>query len=147
MPSLRALLFGPSRNRSRLDPRLAVPPGCFVLVFVAYATGVFDIAGGVVFLAGHAAGVGVLGAAWLAVRRAGLVAAWAAVYAALLGYSADHYLLGLSGRPLAERVVALFGLDGLVYLGVQALVLGTIAWVIGVLAALGAGRLRERAAI
>ncbi|GAB3695539.1 hypothetical protein [Halorubrum pallidum] len=147
MPSLRTLLLGPPRDRPRPDPRLAVPPACFALVFTAYAVGAFEISGGVVFLAGHAAAVGVLGAAGLAVRREGLIAAWATVYAALLGYSANHYLLGLSGRSLVERIVALLGLDGLVYLGVQALVFGTLAWAIGVGGALAVGRLRERAAI
>ncbi|WP_256402456.1 hypothetical protein [Halorubrum salinum] len=147
MSSLRTLLLGPPRDRPRPDPRLAAPPACFALVFVAYAVGAFEIGGGVVFLAGHAAAVGVLAAAGLAVRRGGLIAAWATVYAALLGYSANHYLLGLPGRPLAERLVALFDLDGLVYLGVQALVLGTLAWVIGAGAALSIQRLRERAAI
>ncbi|WP_049983240.1 hypothetical protein [Halorubrum sp. BV1] len=147
MGSLRALLLGPPRDRPRPDPRIAVPPACFALVFAAYAVGAFAIDGGVVFLAGHAAVVGVLGAAGLAVRRGGLIAAWATVYAALLGYSANHYLLGLPGRPLAERLVALFGLDGLVYLGVQALALGTLAWVFGTLAARGKEWIRERAAI
>ncbi|MFD1569739.1 hypothetical protein [Halorubrum laminariae] len=147
MPSLHTLLIGPPRSRPRPDPRLVAPPACFALVFVAYATGVFEIAGGVVFLAGEAAVVGVLAAAGLAYRRSGLIAPWTTVYAALLGYSADHYLLGLPGRPFAERVAALLGPDGLVYLGVQAVVLGTLAWVIGVVATLAVGTLRERAAI
>ncbi len=54
------------------------------------------------------------------------------MYAALLGYSADHSLLGLSGRSPVERVSALLQLDGLVFLGVEALVLGTLAFLLGV---------------
>lgn len=147
MPSLHTFLFGPPQERSRPDPRIVVPPICFLLVFVAYAVGAFEIAGGVVFLAADAAVVGVLTAAGLAVRRSGLLASWVTVYAALLGQNADHYLLGLSGRSLTERAVALLGLDGLVYLGVQALVLGTLAWVTGVVVSLAFERFRERAAI
>ncbi|GAB7009567.1 hypothetical protein [Halorubrum trueperi] len=147
MPSLRALLVGPKRNRPRPDPRLLVPPLCFALVFAAYAVGAFEISGGVVFLAGDAAVVGVVAAAGLAFRRSGVVASWAAVYAALLGYSANHYLLGLSGRSLGERLVAMLGVDGLVYLGVQAVVFGTLAWLVGAVAARAIPALRERTSI
>jgi hypothetical protein len=140
----RALLLGRKRDRSRLDPRLLAPPACFALVFAAYAAGIFEVAGGVVFLAGDAAAVGSLAAAALAVRRNGLVASWTVVYAALLGYSADHYLLGLSGRSLGDRLVALLGVDGLVYLGVQALVIGTLAWLAGRLVGLAGTALGRR---
>ena len=145
MPSLRAILLGSDReNRPRFDPRLVVPPLCFLGVFVGYAVGVFEVVGGVVFLPWDAAVAGVLVAAVLAHRGDGLAVAWVVVYAALLGYSADHYLLGLSGRPLLERVAALLGVDGLVYLGVQALVLGTLAWIGGTVAARVAATVRDR---
>ncbi|GAA0531265.1 hypothetical protein ABNG02_01780 [Halorubrum ejinorense] len=101
-----------------------------------------SISGGVVFLAGQAAVLGVLVAAVLAYRRAGVALAWATVYGALLGQNADHYLLGLPGRPLGERVVALVGLDGLVFVGVEALALGTIAWVVGAGGRLAVERVR-----
>lgn len=123
-------------------PRLTVPLSCFLVVFAAYAAGVFTISGGVVFLAGDAAVVGVVAAAALAYRRAGPAVAWLTVYASLLGYSADHYLLGLSGRSLGERVVALLGIDGLVFVGIQALVLGTLAWIVGTVAARIVGSVR-----
>ncbi|MUW14640.1 hypothetical protein GJ633_08140 [Halorubrum sp. CBA1125] len=142
MPSLRTLLLGRKRDGDYPDPRLVVPPLCFGLVFAAYALGVFAVTGGVVFLAADAATVGVLTAAALAFRRGGLLASWGAVYAALLGQSADHYLLGLSGRSLAERLAAFLGPDGLVFLGVQALVLGTLAWGSGRLIDLAVDRLR-----
>ncbi|SMO57645.1 hypothetical protein [Halorubrum cibi] len=143
--SLRAILLGSNReDRPRPDPRLVAPPLCFLGVFVGYAVGVFEVLGGVVFLPWDAAVAGVLVAAILAYRGDGLAVAWVVVYAALLGYSADHYLLGLPGRPVVERIAALLGVDGLVYLGVQALVLGTLAWIGGTVAARVAAVVRDR---
>ncbi|GAA0517222.1 hypothetical protein SAMN04488066_11037 [Halorubrum aquaticum] len=141
-PSLRTVLIG-SNERGPLR-RLLPAALCFLGVFVGYAVGVFEIPGGVVFLPWDAAVAGVLVAAALAHRGDGLAVAWVVVYASLLGYSADHYLLGLPGRPLLERVAALLGVDGLVYLGVQALVLGTLAWIGGTVAARVAATVRDR---
>ncbi len=134
-PSLRPLLVGstegaPSRRRVPL-----LVGAVFVSVFVAYAVGVFRVSGGVVWLAGEAAAVGVLVAGVLAYRGNGVAFAWAVVYAALLGNHANHYLLGLSGRSLAERTVAFLGPDGLAVVAIQAVVLGTLAWVVGAVAA------------
>ncbi|WP_281195003.1 hypothetical protein [Halorubrum sp. F4] len=142
-PSIRARLLRRPEIRAIPSPRLTVPLACFLGVFAAYAVGVFTIAGGAVFLAGDAAAVGVVAAAALAYRRGGLAVAWVTVYASLLGYSADHYLLGLSGRSLGERLVAFLGVDGLVFVGIEALVLGTLAWVAGTVAARIVGSVRE----
>jgi len=131
----RALL-GSHRTRTGRLIDAAVVAGAFVVTLLAYATGVFTVSGGVVFLARHAALVGVAAAAVLGYRRAGLVAAWLGAYAALLGQSADHYLLGLSYATPVEGLGALLQPDGLAFLAVQALVLGTLAW--------GAGRLVDR---
>jgi hypothetical protein len=141
-PSLRTVLLGSEGH----DPfrGLLLAPLCFLGVFAAYAVGVFDVSGGVVFLAGQAAVVGTLAAAALAYRRDGLAAAWIVVYAALLGSNADHYLLGLSGRPVGERIVAFLGIDGLVFVGIQALVLGTLAWVAGSVLARAVAVVRDR---
>lgn len=121
-----------------------MPPLLFLTSFAAYALGVFAHAGGVVFLAFDAAVLGVLVTAGVAYRGAGVALAWLSVYGALLGSNADHYLLGLSGRPLGERVAALLGLDGLVFVGVEALALGTLAWVAGALARLAVDEVRDR---
>jgi|AntRauTorcE11898_2_1112593.scaffolds.fasta_scaffold00435_3 uncharacterized membrane protein len=144
MSRARRALLGSTRNGSPQRHRLLVPPLLFLVVFAAYALGIFAISGGVVFLAGEAAVVGVLAATVLGYRRAGLALAWAAVYGALFGYNADHYLLGLSGRSLAERVAALLGPDGLVFVGVAALVLGTLAWIIGATASRAVEEARAR---
>ncbi|WP_144798194.1 hypothetical protein [Halorubrum depositum] len=144
MSLARRVLLGSNRNGPPRRYRLLAPPLLFLAVFAAYALGAFEISGGVVFLAGDAALVGVLAAAVLAYRRAGLALAWATVYGALLGYSADHYLLGLSGRSLGERVAALVELDGLVFVGVEALALGTLAWAVGVTARRAVEEVRAR---
>ncbi len=77
-------------------------------------------------------------------RRAGLAFVRITVYAALLGHSADHYLLGLPGRSLGDRLVAFLGIEGLVVVGIQAVVLGTLAWVVGRIAAKRVAIVRDR---
>ncbi|WP_434521238.1 hypothetical protein [Halorubrum sp. AS12] len=144
MSLARRVLLGSNPNGSPRRHRLLVPPLLFLVSFAAYALGVFAHAGGVVFLAFDAAALGVLAAAVLAYRRAGIALAWVAVYGSLLGSNADHYLLGLPGRPLGERVAALVAPDGLVFVGVEALVLGTVAWVAGALASRAVAELRDR---
>ena len=142
--ALRAALLGSSRDRPLPSLRLVAPPLCFAVTVAAYAVGAFSIAGGVVFVPFDAAALGVAVAAGLGYRRDGLFPAWTTVYAALLGYSAVHYFLGLSGRSLAERAAAFLSPDGLAFLGVEALVFGTVAWVVGSLAALAVARVRGR---
>ena len=146
MSLARRVLLGSNPNGSPRRHRLLVPPLLFLASFAAYGLGVFAHAGGVVFLAFDAAALGVLVTAGLAYRGAGVALAWLSVYGALLGSNADHYLLGLSGRPLGERVAALLEVDGLVFVGVEALALGTLAWVAGALAgrAVDEGRDRRR---
>lgn len=142
-PSLRGLLLG--RVRSPPGRRIAavVPLVVWFVTFAAYAVGVFRIEGGVVFIPGQAALLGVVVVALLAARGAGLLHAWLTVYGALLGYAADHYLLGLSSRSWLGRLEAFLGLDGLAFLGVEALVLGTLAWVVGRFAARGVAYARR----
>ena len=144
MSLARRVLLGSDPNGSTRRYRLLAPPLLFLVSFAAYALGVFAHAGGVVFLAFDAAALGVLVTAGLAYRGAGMALAWASVYGALLGSNADHYLLGLPGRPLGERVGALLELDGLVFVGVEALALGTIAWVVGAVARRAVDELRDR---
>lgn len=133
LSTLRTLVAGTDRPRRAVALDLVGVALVFVVTFGAYALGVFAVSGGVVFVPGHAVLVGVVVAAFFAVRERGLLLAVLAVYAALLGSSADHYLLGLSGRSLAERLAAFLQPDGLVYLAVLALVVGTVTWVLGTL--------------
>jgi hypothetical protein len=138
------LLVGPPGDRSPLWAT-AVVVGLFVGVFLAYATGVFAVAGGVVFLAWDAAVVGFVAAALLSARRQGLVVAWAVTYVSLFGWSADHYLLGITGG-LGHRLGALFDLDGLIVFAVQAALIGTLGWVLGRALRRGAIALDQRTA-
>jgi hypothetical protein len=135
-PSIRTALVGTDRTEPwYLELLVAVP--VFAVVLAAYATGVFAIAGGVVFLPGEAAILGFLVAGALAALGRGLVVAWVTLYGALLGYAADHYLLSLPGRSLSSRVGAFLEPDGLVALAVLAVLVGTVAWLVGGLARLG----------
>lgn len=129
--SRRQILIGSNRFRQKLALGFVVV--IFLGTFLAYALDIFQVSGGVVFLAGDAALVGVCAAAVLGYQRSGIAFAWLVVYASLLGFSADHYFLGISARPFSERVAAFLQLDGLVVLAVQALVLGTVAWSAGIL--------------
>lgn len=144
VPSLSSLLVGPAADRPRWYLELLAVVPVFALVFGAYALGFFEISGGVVFVPGHAALVGLLAGVVVGYLGRGLLLAWLVAYAALLGYSADHYLLGLSGRSIAERFAAFLGPDGLVALGIMALVIGTMAWVVGFLARRAVGVVRRR---
>lgn len=130
---LRTVLFGSVDSPSRRYEPIGLAVVLFTLTFAAYAFSVFDVAGGVVFLAFEAAIVGMLGAVWTSYRRHGLVAAWAVTYAALLGESANHYFLGQPpSQSFYDRAAAFVQLDGLVFLGIEALVLGTLAFLFGV---------------
>ncbi|MFB6097472.1 MAG: hypothetical protein ABEJ74_08800 [Haloferacaceae archaeon] len=131
MVSARSVVLGTDSTPARWSTDVLVALGLFVLVWIAYAVGAFAISGGVVFLAWDAAVVGVAAATVLAARSHGLAASWLTVYASLLGYNADHYLLGLSHRPLGYRVAAFLQPDGLGFVAVEALVLGTLAWAVG----------------
>lgn len=144
-PSLRRALLGASRERRRWHRDAAAVALVFLATLAAYAVGVFRIQGGVVWLAGDAALLGVLAAVALAYRGRGLLVAWAAVYAALLGYGADHYLLGIAHRPVTERLAALLALDGLAFLAAEAVALGTLAWACGALLGRAVRAVRGRA--
>lgn len=135
-PSIRTVLLGADRSAFDRTLTFVFVATLAVTTFLAYAVGVFQVEGGVVFLPGDAAVVGLLGAAIFAYQRRGLLFAWLVVFGALLAFNADHYLLGLSGRSISERVIAFLQPDGLVFLGVAALVLGTLGWAAGVVASL-----------
>lgn len=139
VPSVRTLLVGPPEYRFQRRLALLFAGGLFLATFLAYAVGLFEVTGGVVFLSMDAAVVGVIAAALVGYQQNGLIFGWLAAYAPLLGSSADHYLLGLSSRSLGYRIAAFLSPDGLAFLGVEAVVLGTLAWAVG----LGGERVRD----
>ena len=103
----------------------------FGVTFAGYALGLFATSGGVVFLHADAALVGTAAASWVGFERGGLVPAWLSVYGALLGGAADHYVIGQSTGRLPQRVADLLSPDGLMFLGVEALVIGSLAFAVG----------------
>ncbi len=145
-PAVRPVLLGQSRSPRSRYGALGISLVLFVTTFAAYAVGIFAVGGGVVFVPGHAALVGLLAAGWAGYCRRGLVIAWLLAYGPLFGYLADHYLLGLSGRPFAERVAALVDLDGLLVMGFEALVFGTIGFSMGAIAHWGIRRILDNSA-
>lgn len=132
-PSIQSLLIGPDRPRT-VRPRLALAAlGLFAISFAAYALDVFFVSGGVVWIPFHGALIGVLAALAVGYLRGGLVFAWLVTYAAELGYHADHAFLGLPRRTFVEQFAYFLRPDGLVFIGVQAVVLGSIAFGVGAL--------------
>lgn len=130
--TVRRVLLGADRSRSRfLVPALAL--ALFATVLVGYATGVFTVSGGIVWIPYYGAVVGTIAAFGVGYYRAGLASAWLVAYASVLGYHADHAFLGLTHRSLGSRLSYFVGPEGLLVLGFEALVLGTIAFALGAL--------------
>ncbi|WP_338726855.1 hypothetical protein [Haladaptatus sp. DJG-WS-42] len=129
VPTLRSLFLGSKQPRWLFVAFLTC--GLFALTFAAYAVGLFRVTGGVVFIPYDAALVGVLAAFGVGYARRGLLVAWIFAYASLLGYLADHAFFGLSYRPFLDQLGYFLQLDGLAFLAVEALVLGTLAFIVG----------------
>lgn len=143
MPSIRMLLLGADSPGPR--PSWLLPISTFFVTFAAYATGVFAVSGGVVFVPGDAALVGVAVCAVVGYLRAGLVLAWASATGALLGARADHAFFGLSYRSRLDQLAYFLELDGLAVYGLEGIVIGTIGFAVGGLAFVVRWLLRERA--
>jgi hypothetical protein len=136
-PALRTLLVGTTQSASRRSLVVAGAVGVFAATLAAYALELFAVSGGVVFIPSDAATVGVIAGVWIGYARRGLLAAWLVAYAALLGYHADHAFFGLSGRGFGDQFAYFVELEGLVFLAVEAVVLGTLAFIVGGLLRLG----------
>jgi hypothetical protein len=130
-PSLRLLLVGAHENRFGRSLAVLAAVVLFAATFAAYAVGVFAVSGSVVFIPGQAALVGGVSAATIGYDRGGLAFGWLVAYAPLLGYHADHAFLGLSNRSLVDRLAYFVEPDGLAFLAVVALVVGTAAFAAG----------------
>lgn len=121
--------------------------GLFAASFGAYALGVFHVSGGVIWIPFHAAILGMLVACGVGLRGDGAAFAWLVTYASLLGYRADHAFLGLSSRSVPERLAYFAGLEGLVVLAIEGIVLGSIAFALGALVRWGFDSLRRATAL
>lgn len=105
----------------------------FTVSFVGYAIGVFSIPGGIVWIPGDAALVGMAAALFVGYLRRGVLVAWLVTYASLLGYAAQRSLFGYSNTTNWEKLAYFFDPETLVVLALESLVLGVIAYTVGML--------------
>ena len=131
--SLRSILIGTKQLDYHRFHVLSLALGVFVITFVAYALELFTVSGGLVFIPFYAAIVGMIAGCWVGYARNGLLFAWLVTYTSLLGYHADHAFFGLSRRGFTEQFAYFVRLDGLVFLAVEGVVLGTLAFILGTL--------------
>ncbi len=129
----RSLLVGSEGTGLGRYPILGLAIAVFLVSFGAYALGIFAVSGGLVWIPGDAALLGMLAAAWVGYHRLGLVFGWLVTYASLLGYAAESAMFEISSRPFLDRVAAFLRPDGLIFLGVEALFLATVAFTVGYL--------------
>lgn len=115
--------------RPRLWALLAVV--AFTISVVGYAVDVFSIPGGIVWIPGDAALVGVAGAVVVSYARGGVLPAWLVTYASLLGYAAQRAHFGYSNTPLREELGYFFDPESLVVFALEGLVLALVAVAIG----------------
>jgi hypothetical protein len=129
--SLRHVLVGHNRSWHRwaLWSFLALVLG--VITFTAYVLDVFTVMGGVVFIPGDAALVGIGAAAVVGYLRGGLLIAWLGSFTSLLGFRAYHAFPGLSSRTFPEQLAFFFDPEGLFVYTVEGLVVGVLPFVVG----------------
>ena len=132
MPSpVLSVLLGSDQTQSRRYFQLILAIGLFAIVFVGYAIIVFYVSGGLIWIPYYAAVVGMIAACGVGYYHDGLVIAWIVTYTSLLGYHADHASIGLPNQSFVEQLAYFTQLDGLAFLGVEAVVLGTLAFTLG----------------
>lgn len=138
-PSPRDLLLG-DRFQRNLD--LLAAAVLLVGSFVAYATGLFSVDGGVVFLPADATVLGVVAAGLIGYGRGGLLPAWVSLFAAYLGFHAEWAFLGLSSHSLPGKLAFLFDPVSLGVFAAASILLGSAAFGAGYLLRLGVERAR-----
>jgi len=141
--ALRSTLIGTKESEPRAYRRLALALGAFVTTFTAYTLGLFDVSGGLVWIPFHAALVGMIAGCWIGYSQRGLLFAWMVTYTSLLGYHGSDTVSQLSG--LAEQLAYFLSLDGLGFFAIEAVVLGTLAYILGFFLRLGIHLFRREA--
>lgn len=140
VPSTRDVLLGDPLQRNL--GFLAAVVLC-IGTFVAYATDVFTVSGGVLVIPGHATIVGALAAGLIGYDRGALLPAWLSLFGAYLGFGAEWAFRGLSpSHTLAGRLAFLFDPVGLAVYAVASVLFGSAAVGAGYLLSLGADRVR-----
>lgn len=142
-PPLRSILLGTRRPEHHRFIVLGLALGVFVTTYVAYALGIFSVSGGIIWIPFYAVIVGMIAGCWVGHSQRGLLFAWVVIYTSLLGYHADHAVSQLSG--FIEQLAYFLRPDGLVYLGVEAIVFGTLAFLMGSLVRWGIDSFRSEA--
>ncbi|GAB3674199.1 hypothetical protein [Halopiger thermotolerans] len=137
---VREILFGDPFERN-LD--LLAAAVVFFGTFVAYATELFAVDGGVIVLPTDATAVAIFVAGGIGYRRGSLIGAWVAPFAAYLAFYAEWAILGLSGRSFADKLGFLFDLTRVALVTGAPIVLGTAAYAVGSLFGVGVERLRD----
>ena len=145
--ALRSILTGTKRSKYHRYLVLTLALGVFATTFAAYALGLFYVSGGIVFIPFYAAIVGMIAGCWVGYSRSGLLFAWVVTYTSLLGFHADHAFFGLSSRGFAEQLAYFVRLDGLIFLAVEGIVLGTLAFILGFLVRWGIDSFRSNVAL
>lgn len=140
VPPLRPRVVGDDPFYRRLHLLFALAMG--VLTALAYADGLFERSGGIVFLPFHAALAGPLAAGVVGYDRGGLALGWPGAYAPYLGRQVTWRFRWLSGtRTLTDRLGFVLDPAGLAYCALFAAVVGGVGYTPGRLLAFGAARL------
>lgn len=129
--TLQSIALGTNEPGHHLIPVLLLAVSVFVLTLAAYALGLFTISGGVIWIPFYAALVGMIAGFWVGYARKGLLFGWLVTYTALLGYHANNAFIGQSREPFTQQLRYFIRLDGLTYLAVVALILGTVVFILG----------------
>lgn len=142
--SLQSILLGTAQsNRDRLT-LFVLALGGFVLTFGGYALGVFSVSGGALLIPFYAAIVGVIAACWVGYSKGGLLFAWLVAYVPMLAFHAEDALLGARAQTIGERLTSLIHPEAFVVLGVEAIIFGTVAFIVGYLLRGGFNLFQER---
>jgi hypothetical protein len=141
--TLRSLLVGRDDDRFQRNLDLLVAAGLLLATFAAYASGLFDVTGGVIVLPEDATLVGLVAAAGIGLRRGGLAVAWLLPFAAYVGFRADWALLSLSSHSFGGKLAFLFDPVGLAVSAVASVLVGTLGFAVGYAFRRGIGVLRQ----
>jgi hypothetical protein len=114
------------------------------LTFVGYALGAFSVSGGVLLIPFYATIVGVIAACWVGYSKSGLLFAWLVACVPMLGFHTEDALLGAREQTIGERLTYLVQSDAFVVLGVEAIIFGTAAFIVGYLLRGGFNLFQER---
>ncbi|MFC6798717.1 MULTISPECIES: hypothetical protein [unclassified Haladaptatus] len=145
-PSLQSVLLGTNRTASYRMFWAALCSSLFLFTFAGYALGFFEVGGCLMIIPGDAALVGMAAAFGIGYSQNGLLFAWLGTFASLLGFTADHAFFGISRLSIREQLSVVFEWDGLAFFAIAGVVLGSLAFSVGILVRAGVVLLRRELA-